>query len=632
MPKTAPLTVVLLLFLVAVGGVAVGAAAPSLVERSTRTPVTACQCEPQPFGGEAIPSAMTGSATALSSAGHLWTADACVPVTGLTLSHAPTEAYTATAILFSAEILTGSVPATYTWSFGDATEPLSGTSATAKLTTSHTFTTAGAYTASVAVHNACTLVPARETVTVTVAACQPVSGTAIAHRPAVPRVGQLVEFTATVTQGSPAPVFEWAFGDGEVSAGAVVSHAYSAPLTYTVALTAVNLCTQETVTRAIAVVPRPKVYLPLVQRGIPPPPEPMEGRLGYGASIAASYHVSYLADMGFDWTMGFVRWTDVGPGPNYNWQSVDWQLADYVPRTQHVLLRVHHPTPEGIGDPPLSSEDLSAFRSMMQALAAYVAKTWRPRGLETIAYEVWNEPNLSTEWGIPQTQPSAAQYTALLKAGYQGIKAGDAQAIVVSGGLATTGGSLYDTAAERAGVEAWARWFYGAEAAVGDLTFLRNMYLNGAKGYFDALGTHPYGGPDAPETPPAAATGPIYFRRAEEQRAVMLSFGDPSPMWATEIGWILETTCDLGPFNWMKVSEAEQAQYLVDAYDYAQQHWPWIGPMFIFNLDFATVFYYDLCEQMRYYSLIYRLDPAGGPILTRPAFSSLRDMAKESDW
>ncbi|MFN2292214.1 MAG: PKD domain-containing protein [Anaerolineae bacterium] len=640
MPKTGSLLVVLLLFLIAVGAVSVGAAAQVSMEPLAETRISR-QAAGANVNGRDSSSSVVGQLSSASS-GFLQslrsfamtgfeTAEPCVPVTDLALSHAPIVAYTTTSVLFSAEILTGSLPATYTWAFGDGTVPVTGTSVSAGLTTTHIFTDAGAYTTSLAAHNACTLEPALEVVTVTVVACQPISGTSIAHWPAVPRAGQVVEFTATVTQGLPGPDYEWAFGDGEVAVGAVVTHSYSAPLTYTMALTATNLCSQQIVTKTIAVAPRLKLYLPLIRRG-EDPFEPLEGRLGYGASIAASYNVSYLADMGFDWAMGFVRWTDVGTGPNYNWQSVDWQLADYVPRTPHVLLRVHHPTPEGIGDPPVTAAELTAFRTMTQALAAYVAKNWRPRGLETIAYEVWNEPNLSTEWGIPQTQPSAAQYTALLKAGYQGIRAGDAQAIVVSAGLATTGGSLYATAAERAAVEDWARWFYGADAAVGDLVFLRNMYLNGAKGYFDALGTHPYGGPDAPETPPSEASGPIYFRRAEEQRAVMLSFRDPSPMWATEVGWILETSCYLGPFEWMEVSEAEQAQYLVDAYAYAQEHWPWMGPMVIFNLDFATVFYYDICEQMRYYSLVYREDPAGGAILTRQAFSSLRDMPKASDW
>jgi PKD repeat protein len=622
MTRTASLLMMIVLFLTATGALIVAAAPePDPVE-----PSAAAQAGNRAWDEPA-------RARIASSGSELLNVDPCLPVTGVALSRAPTEAYTATEILFTAEIMTGSLPVTYTWSFGDATVPLTGTALSAAITATHTFTAVGVYTTSFTACNSCTVTPAEAVVTVTVAACQPISGTSISHRPASPRVGQEIVFTATVSDGLPAPAYEWAFGDGEVGAGPVVTHSYSSPLTYTVELTALNLCSHESVTETLTVMPRPKVYLPLILRGYEEPELVVAG-IGYGASIAACNQVSYLADMGFDWAMGFVRWTDVGAGPPYNWASVDWQLQDFLPRVRHVLLRVHHPTPEGIGDPPVSTADLDAFRRMTQALAAHVAREWRGQGLETIAYEIWNEPNLSTEWGDPhqQVQPNAAQYTALLKAGYQGIKAGDAEAIVVSAGLATTGGSLYATAAERATVQEWAQWFYGAEAAVPDLTFLRNMYLNGAKGHFDALGSHPYGGPDAPETSPSAATGPIYFRRAEEQRQVMLSFGDHSAMWATELGWIVETSCDLKSFNWMKVSEAEQAQYLVGAYAYAQEHWPWMGPMVVFNLDFATVFYYHVCEQMRYYSLIYRQDPTGGPILARQAFGSLRDMPKDSAW
>ncbi|MCL7454669.1 MAG: PKD domain-containing protein [Anaerolineae bacterium] len=555
----------------------------------------------------------------------------CITLTRLALSYVPTDVLTATKVLFTAEIITGSLPATYTWSFDDGTPPLSGTALAPILTTTHTFTEAGTYIPSLSAWNECTAVPAERAVTVQVTACQPVTGLSILRWPTLPRVGQPVVFTATTETGLPSPEFSWEYGDGVEAAGAVVTHAYSVPSTYTLGLSAVNLCSQEAVTATLGVLPKIQIHLPLILGGFRRPAMDVSG-IGYGASMAACDHVPYLVDMGFDWAMGFVRWTDTGEGPDYRWVSVDDQLREFVPRVRHVLLRVHHPTPAGIGDPPVSAADLAAFRSLAQALAAHVAAVWRPQGLETIAYEIWNEPNLSTEWGIPQIQPSAAQYTALLKAGYLGIKAGDPQAIVVSAGLATTGGSLSDTAAERAAAASWAQWFYGAETAVPDLTFLRNMYLNGALGYFDALGSHPYGGPNPPETDPAEAVGPIYFRRAEEQREVMRSFGDLSAMWATEFGWILETSCDLGPFEWMQVTEAEQAQYLTGAYAYAQEHWPWMGPMVVFNLDFGTVDYYDICEQMRYYSITYRQNPDGGPILTREAFSSLRDMPKDSAW
>lgn len=364
-----------------------------------------------------------------------------------------------------------------------------------------------------------------------------------------------------------------------------------------------------------------RAFLPVVTQRFRPP---TGAHLGYGSNIASADHVTFLTEMGFDWAKGWVTWENAGSGPPYNWVAVDNQLREFAPQVQHVLLRVGGPPPPGIGNPPASKGDQDAFESFARALAAHVSATWRSQGLETVAYEIWNEPNLDYEWG---GQPNAAQYTELLKSGYRGIKAGDPRAIVVSAGLATTGGTAVDLA--------WASQFYGATRVVPDLTFLRNMYNSGAKGYFDALGSHPYGGPDAPGTHPGAATGPIYFRRAEEQRQVMIDNGDESPVWATEFGWVLNTDCSLGEHEWMEVSEAQQANYLAAAYAYADENWPWMGPMFFFNLDFGTVSWYAKCDPMRWYSITYRqnpLDPGNSPIVSRQAYYRLRDMAKRSAW
>ena len=111
-----------------------------------------------------------------------------------------------------------------------------------------------------------------------------------------------------------------------------------------------------------------------------------------------------------------------GAGPDYNWIAVDNQLGQFLPQVRHVLLRLDGPTPPGVGNPPVSPAIWLPFTSFALALAAHVSDTWRDQGLETIAYEIWNEPNLDYEWG---GTPNAAQYTALLKAGYLGIKAGD---------------------------------------------------------------------------------------------------------------------------------------------------------------------------------------------------------------
>ena len=51
------------------------------------------------------------------------------------------------------------------------------------------------------------------------------------------------------------------------------------------------------------------------------------------------------------------------------------------------------------------------------------------------AYEIWNEPNLTREWGGP---PNAVAYVDLLRASYQTIKKFDPQALVISAGLSPT--------------------------------------------------------------------------------------------------------------------------------------------------------------------------------------------------
>jgi PKD repeat protein len=543
----------------------------------------------------------------------------CITPTGLTLAYTPTQIYAHQEAVFAGEIVTGAMPITYTWLFGDGTSPVTGTANTLNFSTTHTFTEAQAYTVTLSARNACAITPTQEAISLTVAPCEIITDVAATYWPTSTMEKRVITFTAEVSSTSPPWIFEWAFGDGQTAVGQVVTHVYTTLFTHTVTLTAENPCNHRTTTTTLHIRPLYRSFLPSTMRQVKPP-----GHLGYGANVASADHANYLAEMGFDWAKGFVTWSRSDVGPVYNFVNVDNQLREFLPHVPNVLLRIHG------NSPPVSASDLAKFQAYCQALAAHVSTNWRAQGLKTIAYEIWNEPNLDYEWG---GSPNAAQYTAVLKAGYQGIKAGDPQAIVVSAGLATTGGSLTDSPAELAQIVAQARQLYGAIQVTPDLTFLRNMYKNGAKGYFDALGTHPYGGSYAPDTPSNEVGIPIYFRRAEEQRQVMLDHGDDSPMWNTEFGWVLKTDCNLGEHEWMEVSEAKQAEYLAAAYAYADENWPWMGPMFLFNLDFGTVYWYDECDPMRWYSITYRENHTGnGPILTCQAFYALRDMPKKPGW
>jgi hypothetical protein len=210
------------------------------------------------------------------------------------------------------------------------------------------------------------------------------------------------------------------------------------------------------------------------------------------------------------------------------------------------------------------------------------------------AYEIWNEPNLNYEWGYQQPDP--AGYTALLKAAYQAVKAVDPEALVVSGGLATTGD--------------------GSATAMGDLAFLQGMYDAGARGAFDALGSHPYAFGHAPDYQDAWG---LSLSRVVQQREVMLANGDAeTPIWITEAGWIVRSNWNLGEHEVSAVDEAQQADYLVRAYQKTRAEWPWVRALFLFNLDFSSVPWYPAAEPMRWYAI---LNPDRTP---RPAYTNIK--------
>jgi exo-beta-1,3-glucanase (GH17 family) len=77
----------------------------------------------------------------------------------------------------------------------------------------------------------------------------------------------------------------------------------------------------------------------------------------------------------------------------------------------------------------------------------------------------------------------------------------------------------------------------------------------------------------------------FYFRRVEQLRAVQERYGDgDKQVWLTEFGW---TTDQVNPaYSWFAVTPEQQADYIIRAYQFAQQNWyPWIGVMFVWTLN-----------------------------------------------
>lgn len=169
------------------------------------------------------------------------------------------------------------------------------------------------------------------------------------------------------------------------------------------------------------------------------------------------------------------------------------------------------------GSPP-PRRHLSEWASICGQLAA--------RWPESVAVEVWNEPNLGEGYWFPSADPAA--YVALLAAARRAIKAERPSMPVLNGGLA---GSLVSG---RRGIAA-------AE-------YLSGMYAAGAKDLFDGLSYHAY-----PERP---ASGGRVAELTAAVRRVMAENGDSKPRWLTEIG---TSTGVHGPAFAEPVTEAQQA-------------------------------------------------------------------------
>jgi hypothetical protein len=248
-------------------------------------------------------------------------------------------------------------------------------------------------------------------------------------------------------------------------------------------------------------------------------------------------------------------------------------------------------------------DDWSVFRTQVRERAA------RLGSLGVDAIEVHNEPNLATEW---PRGPNAWEYTVMLRVAYTEIKAVAPQIIVVSGGLAPT-----VTTSDR--------------RAISDIEFAAEMLDNGAAQWFDAFGYHPYGYNQPPEAEPSVDT--LTFRRVELIRALFEERGIyDKQVWLTEFGWLRDPAeegvfcSDSDPnfsgFAWLRVSAQTQADYTVRAYDWADRHWPWAGPTFLWNLNWAlyTPAVSPMCSHMRWFSV---LDSKGNPL---PVFQRVAAM------
>jgi hypothetical protein len=278
---------------------------------------------------------------------------------------------------------------------------------------------------------------------------------------------------------------------------------------------------------------------------LPPPPPPPSGTGHAAAVVDLSWGISSAdADRTYqELPLAGSKAIRVGVG----WRSLETspgvysatKLALYdaiVQRaraaSQRVLFNVVD-TPgwanggQGANVPPTDPNSIQPF-------LRFLANRYAPMGVE--AFEIWNEQDTSRFWNLPDP----ARYAALLRASYTAIKSVQPNLKVVTGG---TSGN--------------------------DYSFWSRAYAAGIRGYFDAMGLHPYTGRTTPTYVYRDSSGRIAewaFTGYREIRSLMLSHGDDKPIWFTEFGWSSAT--DGG---WASVGLANQAQFLREAFQILRQ-------------------------------------------------------------
>lgn len=241
---------------------------------------------------------------------------------------------------------------------------------------------------------------------------------------------------------------------------------------------------------------------------------------GYQQPAAIAPELNRQADNGAGLVREALSWAQVEKAPGvYDWSAFDTVVTAAAARGMSVLPIVYDPpsfrssrgsdTRNGMFPPRSNTEYAQFLRKAVDRYGQY-GSLWclhlgtiktpicRSGARYVRSWQIWNEENLPVFW---PTGPSATQFTALLREAYTAVKAGDAGAEVVLGGLSVNA------------------------TFTGD--FLDQLYAAGAAPYFDTIAIHPY----------SRSVGAM-LDRVRETRRIADSHGDSAtPIRITEYGW-----------------------------------------------------------------------------------------------
>lgn len=264
-------------------------------------------------------------------------------------------------------------------------------------------------------------------------------------------------------------------------------------------------------------------------------------------------------EMGAQWIVDLFPWAFVQPRSRYgfDWAGSDMVIEHAARQGLTVVARIdivpEWARPRGSSDRYLAPDHYVDYADYVVAFL----QRYRPYGVRHV--QIWNEPNLASEWGRRSPDPGA--YAALLKVVYPRVKAAVPDAVVIAGAL-SPGADLG-----------------GGSERMSDIQYLASLYDAQFAPYFDMLAVHDYGAKSSPDDPPDP--GVVNFRRVEVIHDTMAKFGDgDKPLIITEGGWN-------DNLRWSAaVSPAQRLRWTVEAYALAQR-WPWLAAICLWQLGTA---------------------------------------------
>jgi hypothetical protein len=257
-----------------------------------------------------------------------------------------------------------------------------------------------------------------------------------------------------------------------------------------------------------------------------------------------------VREMGATWIVEYFPWAYSEPSPGrFDWSHAD-VVVDHARRQGLTVIARLGLVPEWARPDPeeqpttftyLDEEHYETFATFVAAFVEHFQGR--------VAYVViWNEPNISLEWGYRPVDP--AGYTDLLRVVYPRAKAANPEVVILGGALAPTLAPV------------------GDPEGMNDLDYLQRMLDAGAGEVMDGLAVHAYGWQQPIDAPADPAM--VNWNRTQllHQSLVDAGYAD-LPIYITEGGWNDHP-------RWTKaVSPSHRAAYTVGAYEEALEEWPW---------------------------------------------------------